>query len=115
MSESLERELGALIRACEDALIVMQDSIMTKHWDRFNEEEAVHTTEMKKLQELCENHRDEVQALDEIYVTRLQQLSIRQRRIMRLVSAQMQAISEDIAGIDKGERRLRQFSELLSS
>ncbi len=87
---------------------------MAKQWERLTESEHGFNATMKQLQDFVEANQNEVHQLAE-YADRFQQLSMKQRRVMRLIRSHMLGVSEDISRFDQVSKRLAHFSEELAS
>ena len=113
MSELLQEQFDQTVDRCEASLATMREIVMMKRWDRLTDEEHGFESSMKQLRGLVESGKGAPQELEN-YTHRLQQLSVKQRRVMRLITTDMKRVSEDIDGVDQGSKKLRQISELFS-
>lgn len=84
-----------------------------QQWDRLTDGEHGFDSSMEQLQQLVESDEEKAHKLEN-YANRIEQLSIKQRRVMRLITSNMKRVSEDIDGIDQGSKKLRQVSEAFS-
>ncbi|MES0371363.1 MAG: hypothetical protein ABUK11_03700 [Mariprofundaceae bacterium] len=113
MSETLQNRFNQAVESCEASLESMQEIVQMQQWDRLTDAEHGFDSSIAQLQQLVESDEAKAQALEN-YAERIQQLSITQRRVMRLISSNMRRVSEDIDGIDQGRKKLRQVSEAFS-
>ena len=113
MSESLQNQFNQAVDCCEVSLTAMQDIVLMQQWDRLTDKEHGFESSIEQLQQLVKSDEEKAHKLEN-YADRIRQLSIKQRRVMRLISSNMKRVSEDIDGINRGSKKLRQVSEAFS-
>ncbi|MDX8403087.1 MAG: hypothetical protein R8K54_01610 [Mariprofundaceae bacterium] len=113
MSKPLQNQFNQVVDRCEASLTSMQVIVQMQQWDRLTNREHGFDSSIAQLQQLVESDEEKAHELEN-YASRIQQLSMKQRRVMRLISSNMKRVSEDIDGIDQGSKKLRQVSEAFS-
>jgi len=114
MSDSIRQQLDLMLESCERSMALMQDITMTKQWEKLAESEHGFGAAMKQLQDFVEANQNEVHQLTE-YADKFQQLSMKQRRVMRLIRSHMLGVSEDMSRFDQLSKKLSHFSEEVAS